>query len=169
MQIKFSMIMPKPLNVSGLKQELIQGMRDLGVEIRENFDDTVKTWNHKPQFDPPTSVPKVGIDFISVETITDDQQYGWVSSGTKGPYPIKPVKAKKLAFSGTFIPKTFPGIINSGVGFSGEIDQFRDGVMHPGIEPRKFVETIKIQQEKNAKIILNRAMSLARKASGHAL
>lgn len=171
MQIKFSPIIPKPLNVAKLKHGLIEGMRDLGVEIRENFEDTTRTWNNKPQFDPPTSVPKVGVDFISVETTTEDQRYGWIDKGTrvgKDPYPIRAKNVKTLAFPSQFIPKTSQGIIGSGVGFIGPVDKFPVEVNHPGIEPRKFVETIKERQGKNARIILDRSMSLGVKASGHA-
>lgn len=166
MQIKFSPILPQPLNVSGMLHELTQGMQDLGIEIRENFEDTTKTWKHKPVFYPPTTVPKVGRDMISVETTTTDQIYDYVSEGTPS-HPIFPRNAKALNFPGTFIPKTFPGIIGSGAGFSGPSDQFRNWVAHPGIEPRKFDVAIKIRQERNAKIIMDRSIGLAAKASKH--
>lgn len=171
MQIKFSVILPQPLNTSKLKHELIEGMRDLGVEIRENFEDTTKTWHNKPIFTPVSAVPKVGIDEITVETTTENDIYRFVDEGTrvgKGTYPIRAVNAKSLAFSGTFIPKTSSGIIGSGVGFIGPVDQFPKAVEHPGIEPRKFSDVIAERQEKNAKIILDRSIILAAKASGHA-
>lgn len=171
MQIKITPIIPRPLNIDGIKLALIDGMRDFGVEIREDFEDTTRTWNHKPRFDPPTNVPKVGVDAISVETSTEDQRYNWVSEGTnvgKPRYPIRPVNAKKLAFPGTFIPKTFPGVIGSGVGFSGPVDEFHNIVMHPGVEPRKFDLEIKNKQEKNFKNHIENALKIGRKASGHA-
>lgn len=166
--IKLTPIIPQAFNEAKFKHELIEGMRDLGVLIRENFEDTSHSWNHKPKFEPSTSVPKVGINIISVETLTDDTIYGYVSEGTKS-HPIFPVKAKRLAFPGTFIPKTFPGIVGSGVGYSGSVDQFRDWVAHPGIEPRKFDEQIKNKLEKDALGMLTKAFSLAIKASGHFL
>lgn len=170
MQIKMSVIIPQPINVSAMKQEFITAMKDIGVEIRENFEDTVRTWNHKPTFEPATMVPRVGVDTITVETLTDDLIYKYVSEGTKTKPGINivPVRAKKLAFPGTFIPKTFPGIVGSGAGFSGPVDTFRAGVHHPGVKARNFVDEIQKRQEKNAKIILTNTISLVRKASGHA-
>lgn len=166
MQIKLFVIIPQPLNVSGMKQELINMMRDVGERIREEFEDTTKTWNHKPRFEPSTSVPKVGTDMISVETTTTDKVYNWVSDGTPS-HPIFPVNAKALAFPGKFIPKTFPGIIGSGVGSSGPVDQFRNWVAHPGVEARKFDKSIADKEKENIKISLKQTMSLVAKASKH--
>lgn len=166
MQIKLTPIIPKPLNVSMMKQQFINAMRDVGEEIRENFDDTVKTWNKPPRWEPASLVPKVGIDVIAVETSTEDKKYGWVSEGTES-HPIFPRNAKTLAFPGRFIPKTFPGIINSGPGFSGPVDEFRNWVAHPGVEARKFDKEIAQKMEKNFKISIQRAMALASRASGH--
>lgn len=166
--IKFSTIIPRPLNVEGIKLALIEGMRDIGVEIRENFEDTTRTWNHKPRFDPPTGVPTVGVDEIKVETSTSDKIYTYVSEGTRS-HPIFPVNAKALAFPGTFIPKTNPGIIGSGTGFEGGNMQLRKWVAHPGVEARKFDQEIKTRQEKNFIRIMQNAIKISRKASGHAL
>lgn len=160
-------IIPRPLNSAGIKLALIDGMRDVGIEIRDNFEDTTKTWKHKVKFEPLPNVPVVGIDKITSETTSEDEIYGYVSSGTKA-HTILPRRAKRLAFPGQFIPKTFPGIIGSGSGFSGPVDQFRDGVFHPGIDARKFDKEIKNKQSRNFKHILDNAMKIARKASGHA-
>jgi hypothetical protein len=166
--IKFSTIIPRPLNREAMKLALIEGMRDIGLEIRENFEDTTRTWNHQPSFNPPTGVPKVGVDEISVETSTTDKIYTYVSEGTRS-HPIFPTNAKALAFSGKFIPKTHPGIIGSGVGFEGGDMQYRNWVAHPGVEARKFDREIKERQEKNFNRIMQNSIKIARKASGHAL
>lgn len=165
--LRLTSIIPRPLNSAGIKLALIEGMRDVGVEIRDNFEDTTKTWKRKVKFEPLVNVPIVGVDKITSETVSEDEIYGYVSSGTK-PHPIFPRNAKALAFPGQFIPKTFPGIIGSGSGFSGPVDQFRNWVAHPGIEARKFDLEIKNKQSKNFKNILDNAMRIARKASGHA-
>lgn len=166
--IKMTVIRPKPLNIAKMKHDLIDGMRDIGVVIRENFEDTVKTWSNKPSFQPTPVIPKVSMDFISVETSVVDDVYTILNEGSKKNYPIQAVNAKALYYPGTFVAKTSPGIIHSGVGFSGPPMVITNRVIHPGIEARKFDETIKDKQEKNAKVILDRAMSLARKSSGHA-
>jgi hypothetical protein len=168
MSIKLTAINPKPFNAAAMEHELLQGLKDLGVEIRENFEDTTRTWRNKPDFGPNPNVPVVSGNIARVETTTESLIYRFVSRGTKKNYPIVPVNAKKLRFPSQFIPKTFPGIIGSGVGFSGGEIQYRDGVIHPGVEARKFEPEIKKRQQKNAKIIMLRAMRLAKKASGHA-
>src|SRR5688500_9162128 len=114
MQIKLTPITPTPLNAEAMRQEFIRAMRDVGETIRENFEDTTQTWNHKPKWDPVFVIPKVGVDFITVETTTVDKVYGWVNEGTPE-HPIPKVPGvKKLAFPGQFIAKTSPGIIGSG-------------------------------------------------------
>lgn len=171
MQIKLTPILPRPLNVSGIQLALVDGMREVGERIREDFQDTTKTWNHQPLFDPAFVIPKIGLDNISVTTETEDKIYNWVDKGTnvgKPPYPIRPHNPPyALAFPSQFIPKTFPGIIGSGVGFSGGDTFIAKGVMHPGVEPRDFVGDIGDKNLGNFKLTMDRAMKLASRASGH--
>lgn len=170
MQFKLTPILPRPLNVSGLKQALIDGMRDVGQRIREDFEDTTKTWNHQPKFDPPFPIPRVALDEITVTTETEDQVYGWLDQGTKKNYPIPRVPGvKSLAFPSQFIAKTSPGIIGSGVGFSGGDTVFRKQIIHPGVEARNFDETIAKNNKSNFKITMEQAMSIAARGSGHRL
>jgi hypothetical protein len=166
MAIKFSPIIPRPINVAGIQQALVRAMRDVGEEIREDFEDTTKTWNHKPVWEPRFVIPKVGIDSITVETSTEDKRYLWTAKGTKKHF-IPQIPGKILMFPSEFIPKTFPGIINSGAGFSGGDPVFSSGHMHPGTEARNFDLTIAKNQKIIFKITLDRAMGLAAKASGH--
>ena len=173
MQFKLTPIIPRPLNVSGLQQALINGMRDVGQRIREDFEDTTKTWNHQPKFEPAFPIPQVGADKISVATETDDKIYGWVNDGTnvgKPPYPIRPHNPPfALAYNKSFIPKTFPGIIGSGVGYSGGGRVLAKEVLHPGVEPRDFVGHIGDKNLGGFKLEMERAMKLAARGSGHSL
>lgn len=165
--ITLKSIVPAKLNISKMTADLIQGMQDLGIEIRENFEDTTKTWHHKPAFVPQSNVPKVSSSQIQVETMTEDEIYGYVSAGTKD-HPISAVNFKTLKIPDAFIPKTFPGIVGSGQGYRSSNFTFPVRIEHQSITARKFDTEIKTRQEKNAKIIMNRAMSLARKSSRHA-
>lgn len=168
MQFKLTPILPRPLNVSGLQQALIDGMRDVGERIREDFEDTTRTWNHQPTFDPAFPIPRVSASEISVTTETEDQVYGWLNEGTKKNYPIPRVPGvKRLAFPSQFIPKTFPGIIGSGVGFSGGSTQFAVQVIHPGVEARHFDKDIADKNRDNFKVTMTQAMSIASRSSGH--
>lgn len=175
MQFKLTPILPRPLNVSGIQQALIAGMRDVGQKIREDFQDTTKTWNHQPEFEPPFPIPKVGLDKITVTTETSDKIYNWVNTGTgtwlgKNLYPIVPHNPPKaLAFPSQFIPKTFPGIVGSGVGFSGGDIRLAKGVMHPGVEPRDFEGHIGDKNLGGFKLEMERAMKIAARKSGHGL
>lgn len=167
MQLRLTPIIPIPLKVNQLMQSLVNGMKDAGIEIRENFEDTARTWDNKPVFSPLSLDPTVTSDSITVESTTDNEIYGYVTKGTKS-HPIFPKNAKKLAFSDRFIPKTFPGIIGSSSGFEGNINQFRDWVAHPGIEARNFDKEIASRQKNSTKIHMENAMKIAQKASGHA-
>lgn len=167
MQFKLTPIIPRPLNVSGIQHSLIDGMRDIGERIREDFEDTTRTWNHQPQWEPSLVIPKVGLDAITVTTETDDKIYNWVSEGTKAHWirPHNPPKA--LAFPSQFIPKTFPGIIGSGVGMSGGRTQLAKEIYHPGTEARDFQGHIGDKNLGGFKLTMERAMKLAAKSSGH--
>lgn len=171
MQFKLTPIIPRPLNVSGIQQALIAGMRDVGQRIREDFEDTTRTWEHQPAWEPALPIPKVGLDSITVATETDDKVYGWVSRGTrvgKGPYEIPKVPGvKRLAYPSQFIPKTFPGITGSGVGFSGGPTRFATQVLHPGVEPRDFEGHIGDKNLGGFKLTMERAMKFAAQSSGH--
>lgn len=168
--VKITPITPRKINTAMMQQAFVQGMRDVGERIREEFEDTTRTWNHQPKFDPPVVIPVVGIDAITVETTTVDKIYGWVNEGTnvgKAPYPIHPKSPKKaLAFPSEFIPKTFPGIVGSGAGFSNDLI-VRNSVMHPGVEPRKFDKEIASRQKNHFKNSMEKAMVLAAMGSGH--
>ncbi len=87
----------------------------------------------------------------------------------KPPYPIVPKHGNAIAFPGQFVPKTFPGIINSGAGFSGGDTVLTKQVMHPGVEPRDFSKTIAENNKNNFKIFMEQAIRQAAKASGHGL
>lgn len=168
-QIVLNSIVPRPLNAQGMRAELLRGLKTLGLEIRYDFEATTDTWNDKPIFEPFSSDPVVVSEVATVRTETDEKVYKWVNDGTK-PHKIVPVNAKMLVFPGVFRPKTVPGVILANPGFSGPPMEFRgaEGVNHPGVEPRKFDETIKKKQEKNAKNIMDFAILRARQVSGHA-
>lgn len=169
MQLRLTPITPKRLNTGAMRATLLQGLRTVGEEIREDFNSTVETWHDKPTFEPFSAQPVVTGDIAVVETTTTDKVYGWVSKGTKA-HIIKPINGPLLVFPGTFTPKTMPGVILAGPGFSGPPIERRgmEGVRHPGVEPREFPESIKDRQEKHAISIIKIAMSSARRVSGHA-
>lgn len=166
-QIRLTPILPQPLNRLAMLKQLQDGMEELGESIRDDFERTVKTWRDKPVFEPiHNKVLLVGANIMRVESVTEDLTYKYVAKGTK-PHTIVPRRAKMLRFPGTFVPKTVPGLIDSGSGFSGPPIEYRNRVEHPGVQARNFDVEIKRKQEANAKQIMGAAILLAASSSRH--
>ena len=144
-------------------------------DIEKDFKATTKTWKHKPKFikmvDTKTSP-------VQVLVATDDEIYGYVSGGTK-PHPIYAGiytgKSNKKALSfrwggkGSYRAKTRPGVIGSkGGGPSGPMVAF-PYVQHPGTKARNFDKTIQKKWEPRFKRLIEQAMSIGSKNSGHSI
>jgi len=164
-------IKPKQFNDAAFMRRLEMAARQASKMFKSDFELTTKTWEHDVKFEKETRVLPSALES---EAWTVDQIYIWVSDGTEGPYPIYAGiytgKSDKtvLAFSSDFVPKTSPGIISAGPGRRGPVDTFVPHVMHPGIEARKFDESIRKLREPWYVKLMNRALSDAAKASGHA-
>lgn len=166
-QIRLTAIDPQPLNRLAMLKQLQDGMEQLGEDIRDDFEQTTKTWRDKPQFDPAhNKVTLVGANIVRVETLTEDLTYKYVTKGTR-PHDITPKQAKMLRFPGVFYPKTVPGLIDSGSGFSGPPIEYKNRVRHPGVEPRHFDIHIRERQKSNAKKIMDAAILMASSSSKH--
>lgn len=168
-QITLTPINPKRLNAGAMRAQLLLGLKTLGLEIRDDFEATVETWKDKPTFEPFSAEPVVKGDKATVESIANHQVYSWVSKGTK-PHKIVPKNYSLLIFPSVFSAKTVPGTILANPGFSGPPMEIRgkEGVWHPGVDPREFDKHIKDKQLPRAKTIMKLAMSSARRVSGHA-
>lgn len=168
-QIKLTPIKPKRLNEGAMRAQLLLGLKRIGLDIRQNFESTVDTWRRKPVFEPYGVQVQTSGNIAKVETLTESEVYRWVSKGTK-PHKIVPVNVPQLVFPGTFTPKTKPGTILAGPGFSGPPIEYRgaEGVNHPGVEAREFEKQIKDRELPHTKHIMELAMAQARRASGHA-
>lgn len=166
-QIRLTPITPRPLNKLAMLKQLQDGMEQLGEDIRDDFERTVRTWRDKPVFDPiHNKVLLVGSNIMRVESTTSQLTYKFVVDGTK-PHTIVPKRAKMLRFPGTFYPKSIPGLIDATPGFSGPPIEYRNKVEHPGVEARHFDRDIKRKQEANAKQIMSAAILLAASSSRH--
>jgi len=169
----FKEIKPQRLKEAAMRAELVKGMKEIADGIEQDYQKTVATWGDKPKFEqlfdlgPP----------ITMLVGTDNEIYGYVDKGTKdaAPYPIfagiytgKSSK-KALAFPSQSTPKTKPNVIGSFGGSRGKVDTVRAYVIHPGIEPRNFSKEITKKWTPRFKRRMEKAMSRAAKASGHAL
>ncbi len=160
---------PARLRDKDMRLTLLNAMRAAGKEIKQDFERTTKTWEHKPVFEVLISLTGPGpVVFVG----TDDTIYGYINAGTKehdiwaGFYTGKSNK-KTLAFPGTFSAKTTPGVIDSRAGSRGGETVLRPYVHHPGTAARHFDETIQKQWQARFKRLMEEAMQQAARQSGH--
>ena len=172
MTIVVKRIKPKRLKEDAMRLALLNPMRDFGKEIKKEFEETTKTWDHKVNFEILRSISsKWGT--VEVAVLTDDEIYGYVNEGTR-PHIIRPKKrGGKLVFKwggpGSYAAKTTPGVIGStSGGQSGSTVAF-PYVNHPGTKARNFSKIIKKKMEPRFKKKMEKAMAAAAIASGHAM
>jgi hypothetical protein len=158
----FKAIRPARLKGDKLRLHLLNEMRKIGRDIKRDFERTVRTWEEKPEFEILISLS----GGITVVVETNSEIYRYVDKGTE-PHLILPVSAKVLHFKSNFIPKTQPGVIDSGPGGSGGEDVFAAYVFHPGIKAREFEKTIYRKWRRLFKRRMEEAMKRGVAASGH--
>ena len=157
-------IKPTRLKVDALRLELLNELRAVGVEIKQDFEKTTATWDRKVAFETQISLS----GGAQVEVSTSDEIYGYVDQGTR-PHVIRPKRAKALRFQSGYVAKTTPGVIGSSAGGPFGDTVFSRGVNHPGNAPRNFSKGITELWQMKFKRKMQQAMSSAAKASGHAL
>ena len=109
--------------------------RQSAGELLKDFERTAATWTNKPRW-------RVRVGRSGVSVSTDDAIWGYVDRGTR-PHVIRPRRAKRLAFAGSYTAKTRVGsIIARGGGPSGSTVFARE-VNHPGTKPRNFTRLLK--------------------------
>lgn len=157
---------PELLREKEMRLELLNALRRMGTKVKRDFQETTKTWNHKPDFGP--AEPSLRGGKAMVEVSTDDNQYRWVNDGTK-PHGIASNSGKRLAFPSEFTPKTMPGVIGSETGYhGGDVIQVYQ-VWHPGNEARKFDKAIAAKWRKDFRKEMDDTMAKVRLASGNPL
>jgi hypothetical protein len=174
--------MIKPIRASKLNklaifESLYDGLEDIGKGMVKDFEKTTKTWKGaKPKFEFTSEVEPPGAALFVGPAGDNEgtQKYEWLNDGTRKNYPIPkfPKKGgKRLAFMTTgFSPKTRVRTIGSTAGSkAGPPMAFPVQVIHPGIEARKFDETIGEIWNKPFKKAMELALKRGVKKSGHAL
>ena len=175
-------IKPSRFRSEAFTQAITAAANEAAKQIQKDFEATTKTWDHKPQF-----VKEVDVKTSPVQVLvgTDDEIYRYVDEGTglygpkKRKYPIfagiYTGKSNKKALSfrwggkGSYRAKTRPGVIGSTSGGpSGPMVAF-PYVEHPGIKPRNFDKTIQKKWEPRFKRLIEQAMSIGSKNSGHSI
>lgn len=123
----------KPLQLDAIVKRIVA---EEVVEVRTDYERTVKTWKHKPIF-----VIKWNSDRTGATVGTDNDIFGWVDQGTK-PHVIKPKGNYPLRFTVGGKPKTRVMSINSYPGSKGTKSVAARTVHHPGTKARKFTKVI---------------------------
>lgn len=117
----------------------------------KRFDLIVKNWKHKPKFKARKYIrpDSIRVAVYPAGTRENVQIYKWVTKGTRGPYPIPKAGPGYLAFQLGYKPKTRPVGQFGGPGkATGEKIKGVMQVSHPGIEARKFEESVKNDAKK---------------------
>lgn len=162
-------IKPERFNDKAFKKAILKTAEKYADELQADFEKTTETWEHDVEFEKIVDYEPKGPEiFVG----TDDEIYGYVNDGTR-PHPIFPKKAKALRFQwggkGSYTPKTTPRVIGSKAGGPSGPIVHRPYVQHPGTEGRHFDEEIERKHKSLFKRAMERAMSDARKAGGHAI
>lgn len=158
----WKVIKPSRLKDDAMRLALLNGMRKVGTQIKQDFEKTTQTWDHKPKFE--TLVSLSGGPTVLVET--NDEIYHYVSEGTK-PHTIRPTRARVLAFPGVYNAKTTPGVLEARSGGSSGDMVYTKEVRHPGTQPRKFDELIAKKWQSKFKREMESVMKEVAQASGH--
>lgn len=151
--IKLKAIVPKSLafDPKGMARAIKNGLDGAARGAKVDFDVTAQTWKHKPAF--RIEAPNAMARTVS----TDDEIYGYLDQGTRA-HRIVARRAKRLRFMSGFRPKTRAGYIGSNQGSRSGAPVFAQAVNHPGTKPRKLAKAIATKWQKQASVILQRAI-----------
>ena len=134
-------------------------MKKFNTKVRANFMTSVQTWDHKPVFEK--EIETVGgwsslVKVIGTVSTTDDV-YGYINNGTSVRY---------ATMTPNFKAKTKPGRLSAGAG-AGGVSYVLRSRPRPGIQARKFDETIAKLRQKDLELAFKAAVDAAVVASGH--
>lgn len=136
--------MPKRSNLGGAPpRKVYSALEKIGnAHIREHRK-TVSSWTGEaPTFVKSITTGKTWTLTVSMAgSEVGKQKYIWIDRGTDA-YNIYPKKGKMLRFQSPYFPATEPGVIGSKKASRGDNWNARESVRHPGIEARRFTETI---------------------------
>ncbi|RPJ40147.1 MAG: hypothetical protein EHM35_00650 [Planctomycetaceae bacterium] len=149
--IRVQAIKAKALNVKAVQREVQKALEETGKILQKEFGKTTESWQGaKPTFQVTTG-GMASRAFVHCFPGGDEEGVEkWVrlDEGTEHNYPIAARKAPMLVYQSEFSPKTTPGSLSSkGGGKSGPYDRRRKQVIHPGVDPRNWSQTLGEQEE----------------------
>jgi len=161
--IKMKVITPPPFKSEAIEKRLNQAAKRTVDLAKKEFAKTYATWKHKPKW-------RRKVRGANWEYWTEDEIYGWVNDGTRGPYPIPKAGKGLLVFKPGYKAKTVPKILYSRTGGSFGDTVFMVGqVMHPGIEAREFDKTVALYVNPWWVKWCNDAIKVGARESGHSI
>jgi hypothetical protein len=122
------------LKAKKLAQVVKNIAHDMGNRVWLDYLRTVETWQHIPKFE---RIVEVTGDTVTVLVGTDDPIYKYIDLGTRVRY---------ATMTPGFVAKTRPGILGSRAGKGGVLFISKKHPK-PGIEARRFTETIQKKQD----------------------
>lgn len=142
MPVKAKVIFPKSVLADPRKvvRAVENALTGLAYNAKVDFDTTTQTWKDRPTFTIEKSLGKRVV-------ATKSDIYRYISRGTRVRYAV---------MTPGFAPKTRTGYIGSNKGVGGMA--FVGKVPLPGIQAREFEEVIGKKAEKQAPIVVQRAI-----------
>ncbi len=143
-------------NMPGIVDAAIQSLaRDEGIPL---FQNTTKTWQHKPTFETVKQPRGWAIK-------TSDQVYNWVDQGTK-PHIITAKNVPFLLFRYPYKSATVPNVISARAAARGNNWARKRSVHHPGTEARNFTDIIMRRLQQRAANRVRQALNDASYGAG---
>lgn len=165
--IVMKLVLPKLLKVDAIRLALLNPMRKIGTEMRQDFQKTTKTWEDKPTFTITRNLNSVE-GFLRVWVWTMHQHFIWVNEGTRAHYVPK-YGVRTMAFR-RYKAKTRVRVIESGQGGRFGATIVRRGRWKvSGIKAREFDKVLKRKWQPEFGRRMTKAMAEARVKSGHAM
>jgi len=162
----------RPFNKRAMRLSIVAGLEEFAEIVQGDLEKTTRTWAEPVDFDieiTQTSKVLEGVKDVKITFETDDMRWIWTDEGTK-PHIIKPKPSNKrglLFFNSKFTPKTKPGSLRSGKGFSGPPKVSKAIVHHPGTKAREFSQQIKKKRALKFRQVMNAALKRGAEASGY--
>lgn len=129
-----------------VRNAVLTSIQNASDDIQSTSRDVVRAWKNKPDFKDEFTIDPKRIECILKPKGSGRvlKIFGYVDKGTKGPYLIPKVllPGRMLKFRTGYSARTMPIAkynVGSGTSFGGWVSKKQ--VVHPGIKPRKFIET----------------------------
>jgi hypothetical protein len=154
-------IKPARLKEDDMRLALLNGMRKVGTQIKQEYEKTFETWSNKPKAEYTISLTGGGPTVVAGVGGNDKAAKHWryLNEGTS---------VRHAVMSSDWKSKTVPNIIGS-FGGQGEVVFISRKINLPGIEARNWDKLIAKEMQPRFKRAMEQTMRDVAKASGHGM